>query len=177
MASLPAELLPMMCEELAPTRNSGGYTKADAIAPYCVAAVCHRWRNAALRTRVLWAYAYVPLISTAEHCSSAARHVATMLERSGSSPLDVHVEWALIEWNAFPVEFIDMLLCFGQAEGRWRCFWLFLTDSCSQLDVLDISRGAATPLLEELRIAWFVDDINDPRGEDLLSSLPDAPRL
>ncbi|KZW00919.1 hypothetical protein EXIGLDRAFT_719991 [Exidia glandulosa HHB12029] len=180
---MPAELLSYIFEEVTAlpadfretTKAVDCYNEALTMAPFCLAAVCSKWRNVALQQSTLWTYISAP--SDMEDDETGKQHhnrVKLLLARSHSSALDVLISWAGVDdWVGCVAE-VWILQAVAVHAGRWRTFELWLPDNSTDGYELQILR-MPLPRVERLCI---VVDIARPVHRDADDGyLPFAPTL
>lgn len=180
--NLPAEVLANCFEQFCwagdPFEMSFGleaHPSTDlARAPFTVAAVCRRWRAIALATSALWCYVGLPELPASGSAAAAASiaYVLTVLERSGSFPLAIFIDWKTmpgIDKRSDCTAILDAIA--SQAMRWWR---LSLIVSSIRSDWIDIFRNP-TPMLRVLNCA--VHDASRHWRNGSTRYLPVTPKL
>ena len=197
--TLPDELL----AEIFSYGSSGveDYRDADVIAPnatraqaaFLVAAVCQRWRAAALAASRLWHYILIPRFSVNARSSYSNRvcsYLDVVLLRSRSVPIDIMFQY--VEDVAPPDEFGPIFSALREHQYRWRRFLARVRGRLPIVALLECLQGP-TPLLRTLQLTqqrdslcwgYAVDDMDsvhlDGRSSEPPISQPilsDAPSL
>ncbi|EJD47459.1 hypothetical protein AURDEDRAFT_123408 [Auricularia subglabra TFB-10046 SS5] len=154
------------------------YNSGRARTPFCMAAVCRRWRATAIETPAIWCYVAVPTLRKAS--TSLLPHykarIDTLLTRSKARPIDV-----LLEWDDHTAPWLDpdmgvyreIIASVGMHASRWSRVILTLPTGIN-LDTLEFLRSP-TPQLEDLSLVAGDGDMAP--WEDLPDFLPQCPRL
>lgn len=160
MQNFPTELLRAVFLELADDMHQNWtwedkftyYVVPKSVVPFVLASVCRRWRQLALDTSALWSFVAVPPPSSKEDAEKALRYTRTLVERSGSSPVDGVITWPKLAWENMSGPCYSIVSVLASVAPRWRRISVDLPDG-TDVELFDCFRRQ-TPLLEEIS-TWY----------------------
>ncbi|EJD51039.1 hypothetical protein AURDEDRAFT_182314 [Auricularia subglabra TFB-10046 SS5] len=192
MYAFPDELLCMIFVELVRDLRSVCWDSWDAVtnipdeaaclelrrAPLALASVCRRWNRAAVDTTYLWSMVAFSLHKSG-NVQKTESYVGLFLERSGTSAVDIAMDWRKLDWMTVQEhKTMTMLLQhLGAAAPRLRRFRMVVPRSLDDddLEIFNLFRHA-TPLLEAFQISATYG-VKNPFHEQWPRYLPHCPKL
>ncbi|EJD50999.1 hypothetical protein AURDEDRAFT_160140 [Auricularia subglabra TFB-10046 SS5] len=183
---LPTELLRAVFLQLAPGYSDTCDTEPDTLPapkgidmdlarwPFTLAAVCTRWLELALRTPLLWAYVAIPQ-HTRTNAPKFKLLVATLLERSRNSLLDIVLPWAARLWDDLTET--PVLNAIAKESTRWRQIHMLYHAQCIPTS-LSLMLRRPSPRLEEFCVKFLPYNISwSAQHPPVLTQCPNLRRL
>ncbi|EJD39310.1 hypothetical protein AURDEDRAFT_171698 [Auricularia subglabra TFB-10046 SS5] len=150
---------------------------ASGVQPLCIAAVCRTWRHVALDTPRLWTQISVGVRRGSTKLSMDPCVVRTMLERSGSMPLDIFVNLHDAEMEDVLELWDDIFAQLLDVSARWRVLSLH-EPLPVQSSAFDAFCAATAPCLEHLHLdVYRLLVYSAPSKVEERRLLLDCPRL